>query len=331
MHSVFSGLVFGHACVYHELQRGLSSKSKEMVGIMVKEARLLEQLHAYGYRATFVGLECLALLQQEVDVSRRRDVSSRLYELFLHRFQYSLPPIDGTWQSILLVAAPQKVTTFDFAVGNERCEVVVPPTYIRSGRKLLEQRLHDTVPGIDLKHVRLPLKLMAARSGIGRYGRNNLLYVDDFGSFNMLFAYYTNIEITGGSWAEPVLVPACHACSACINNCPTGCIEEQRFLIHAERCLTTLNELEGEFPDWLNRRAHNALIGCMRCQDVCPANSEVLGWREHGASFSAEETQTILAGVSSIKENPKLCEKLESLDLWAIVDLLPRNLGALLS
>jgi len=298
---------------------------------MVNQAHLLEQLCFYGYKATFIGLECITALQEEIDVSRRQDVSPVLYELFLHRFQFALPPTEDTWQSILLVAAPEKAATLDFTFASERCEVVIPPSYVRTGRKLLEQRLQEIVPEIAVKHVRLPLKLMAARAGFGRYGRNNLLYMDDFGSFNMLFGYYTNIRSTGGSFAEPELLADCQGCGACLSSCPTGCLDETRFLIRAERCLTALNELEGEFPEWLSPTAHNALIGCMRCQEVCPANAKVLAWREHAAAFSAEETQTILAGLNAIQADPQLCEKLKSLDLWAVVDLLPRNLCALLT
>jgi len=54
---------------------------------------------------------------------------------------------------------------------------------------------------------------------------------------------------------------------------------DNRFLIHAENWLGFLNEMEPDFPYWVQLQPdwHNALIGCMRCQFMYPVNKPYLG------------------------------------------------------
>jgi hypothetical protein len=54
--------------------------------------------------------------------------------------------------------------------------------------------------------------------------------------------------------------------------CPTAAIKPDQFLLHAEYCLTFHNEKRGEFPEWIGTPAHHCLVGCMRCQIICPEN-----------------------------------------------------------
>jgi len=127
------------------------------------------------------------------------------------------------------------------------------------------------------------------------------------------------------------MLERCQNCSACLRNCPTGAISTERFVIHAERCLTLHNEQPGDvpFPAWLDPHWHNCLLGCARCQNVCPQNK---GLRrvEAGAEFSEEETALLLAGVSLDQLPAATAQKMEQLDLGGYAELLPRNLGALL-
>ena len=75
---------------------------------------------------------------------------------------------------------------------------------------------------------------------------------------------------------------------------------------------------------------HNCLIGCLHCQRVCPENRSVWPWAEQGAEFSQEETDLLLQGTSFDQLPGATAEKLERLDMDAYVDILPRNLNALL-
>jgi len=74
---------------------------------------------------------------------------------------------------------------------------------------------------------------------------------------------------------------------------------------------------------------HNCLVGCLRCQWVCPENRDVRQWIEDGVVFTPAETELLLEGVP-LEEIPACTlEKMQRvhLDLWA--ELLPRNLHAL--
>ena len=128
------------------------------------------------------------------------------------------------------------------------------------------------------------------------------------------------------------MLESCQNCSACLRHCPVGAITAERFLLHAERCITFHNEkpVDVPFPAWMDPAWHNCLVGCLHCQRVCPENREVWPWVEEGAEFSQEETALLLEGLPFDQLPAATAEKLERLDLDAFVDILPRNLNALL-
>jgi len=127
------------------------------------------------------------------------------------------------------------------------------------------------------------------------------------------------------------MMERCQTCHACRRSCPTGAVSAERFLLHAERCITFLNEKPGEdpFPDWMDDSWHNCLVGCLRCQEVCPENKELATWVEEGAEFSSEETALLLRGVPPNQLPPGLADKLAQWDLIDLLDVLPRNLTVL--
>jgi epoxyqueuosine reductase len=179
----------------------------------------------------------------------------------------------------------------------------------------------------------LPKKLLAVRSGLATYGRNNITYVPGMGSFYRLAAFYSDLPCQKDSWREAQMMAACENCSACLRNCPTGAISADRFLLHAERCIVYHNEQPGDvpFPRWMDPSWHNCLIGCMRCQNVCPQDKELWQWVEEGAEFSEQETALLLEGGPLEQLPAATMEKLEHADLARHAGPLPRNLSVLLS
>jgi len=91
-------------------------------------------------------------------------------------------------------------------------------------------------------------KFLAVRSGLARYGRNNITYVDGMGSLYRLSAFLSDLPYSGDCWTEPQMHDRCDDCSACIRACPTDAIPQHRFLLHSERCITFHNETRGPFP-----------------------------------------------------------------------------------
>jgi epoxyqueuosine reductase len=246
------------------------------------------------------------------------------------------PPPKGV-RSTLLVAVPDRMVRIRFAWQGREIAVTIPPTYVNRPHRAngeVERVLREALGGTG-HHVSpadVPKKLLATRSGLARYGRNNITYIEGMGSVYRLVSLYTSIPCAEDPWREPEMMVACKQCRACFENCPTGAITEERFLLHAEQCLTYWNEKPGDvpFPEWIDPACHDQLIGCMRCQAVCPQNAEHLAIEEADPRFTEEET-AVLVGDAAIEKLPnEIVDKLRAHGLLEYVEVLPRNLGALL-
>ena len=251
-------------------------------------------------------------------------------ELMVPRIEAKKPRGMNRAKSIFIAAIPSPATMTKFHWAGQTVELVVPPTYNSyapvSNRlnKLLKEAFSPEKRWIA--RAILPMKLLAVRSGLAQYGKNNITYIPKYGSFHTLAAVYTDYESPEDHWQEKVPLPMCEKCKACTIACPTGAISPDRFLIHVEKCLTLLNErdISHPFPDWVPASAHNALVGCMRCQRVCPYDKEVIGWHIDSGKFSEEETAYLLKGDFSGPEAKKMDRKLKRLGLDLTV--FPRNL-----
>jgi epoxyqueuosine reductase len=234
-------------------------------------------------------------------------------------------------RSIIVTAAQQPKISMEFQYKGRKFYGIIPPTYVYD--------TDATVLGIisnflnDHKYkvcdALLPTKLIAVRSGLAAYGKNNITYIEGWGSYFRLKAYFSDMPCADDSWQESVAMEQCGKCSACVKKCPTGAISEDRFLIDAGRCLTFFNEGQEEFPKWVEPDWHNCLIGCMICQDVCPANKEHTNWLMPGAEFSEEETGMILGGFAQDCLPAETSEKLRKVSMLDSYPLLKRNLRAL--
>jgi epoxyqueuosine reductase len=210
--------------------------------------------------------------------------------------------------------------------------VVIPPTYYSAIDNDVADRLKANLEpqGYRLQKVRLPEKLLAVRSGLAQYGKNNITYVKGMGSFQRPVVFISDHPCADDSWGKAAVLEHCENCSACRKACPTNAMDQDRFQLYAERCLTFHNESTAAFPQWLSPSWHNSLVGCMICQKVCPANKDVVKWIETGVTFDNEETDLILNGVSREQLLPKTFEKLKGLDILRYYDVLARNLKALI-
>jgi epoxyqueuosine reductase len=175
------------------------------------------------------------------------------------------------------------------------------------------------------------LKLLAVRSGLAEYGRNNIGYIPGRGSFFRLMAFFTDLQCSEYTWRLPVMMERCLNCKACLVACPLGTIDEHRFLLHAERCLSFHNEHAGDFVKNIDRSFHHCLFGCLKCQIVCPENKKTIKWMEERERFSDYETFVILNGIPLEKIPNSTKKKLSKLGLIDDYPLLARNLSVLLN
>jgi len=261
---------------------------------------------------------------------------SDFYDLELADAFHWEPPAElGEARSVIVVARPVTAGRLVFRVGGRTIPVVVPPTYRRFravGQEMVAQ-VDQVLRSVGHRAVaaELPKKALAVGAGLARYGRNNIAYFPRMGSYAQIAAAWSDLPAGEDPWRQPAMLEDCAACRACVVACPTGAISTERFPLHGELCVTHLNEWPGSFPDWLPGSAHNALVGCMRCQTTCPADKDVAGWVEDGPVFSDEETRLLLAAVPREELAAETLAKLDGLDTFMEHGLLCRNLAAVLA
>ena len=267
---------------------------------------------------------------------RSGELDAAFFDANLANLESSKIPWRGP-ATVVVVVMPRPAHAVGFIADGGQLETVFPPTYVRYRQLFEDVRLdlqQHGLPGARVERLDAPLKSLAARLGLVRYGRTNLAYTPEFGSYLQLFGYLTDAPLPlpeGWCPCTPELLAECEGCSVCLAACPTGAIGGDRVLLHGERCLTVLNENSGEWPVWLPSSAHNCIIGCLLCQRPCPANPE-LSVESTGIVFTAEETEALLVS-DGAHEGPAwdgIRAKLERLGQPYSEPVIGRNLRALL-
>lgn len=298
--------------------------------------RLLAVLALRGLQARAVPVEVLDDLRRETDArAGAPPIDPDLRERFLPGgFDYELARRDRGLRTLVVVASPSPQVRLTFQHGGRAVAARLGPSYVDRARVLADVKAMTAgllgPAGHRSEPVVLPKKLLAARTGLGRYGRNNLLYVAGMGSFHRLTAFATDARCAAdAAWEEPRLLDRCEGCTACLRTCPTGAVGGDRFLLHAERCLAFFNEKPFPFPDWIEPAWHECLVGCLDCQLLCPENKPHAARIEEAASFSEEETSALLEAAPDALP-PALRGKLDALCLLPYLAVLPRNLRAVI-
>ena len=205
---------------------------------MINDLKLLAEQN--GYKLEFAPVHMLKSIQQQltqfidepyIHLKQKKNVAGQLPYL------QAIEQTADKYTSVIIVAVPRS----DFK-HHQKAAVVL----IRDAVKKADYIAKNYSTG-------LPFKRLAVQSGLAKYGRNNITYVDGMGSGCKYLALLTNIPCDDSSWREqPIMANECENCDLCINNCPTGAISKDRFLLHREKCIGG--------------------GGCSACQDVCPMN-----------------------------------------------------------
>jgi len=295
---------------------------------------VFDRLGELGYQSRAVSIDHLQLLQKQIDEQYSRGLlENQFFKERLDWFRFQVPDSLPKAQSIIVVAVPRPQTRAVFTWNGIKRPLILPPTYTayntvteqvqNSLAKMLSEK------GYAVAGTALPLKLLATRSGLGQYGRNNICYVSGMGSFLQLIAVYSDMPCEKDSWQEPSMLQACEKCDLCRRACPTGAIPPDRFLLRAERCISYHNEKKGDipFPSWMDLSWHNCIEGCMRCQRACPLDRQFLDWVGDEEEFSEQETALLLKGASRERLPEETIRKLAHLDILNDLGILPRNLG----
>jgi len=298
--------------------------------------KLLEPfLKKHGFKARVVPAERLKELESDFNAVLDRGLINRqVYKSYLKWFKFMGPEDTGDTNSIIILAMPRPMHRLWFSYKDKNTGVIIPPTYMHYRRtnrdifKLLKKWMNSVKYSLSM--ARLPLKLLAVRSGLAKYGRNNIAYIEKWGSFYQLIGFYSNCISSNDPWQDIKSLDACRICTLCIESCPTGAISKERFVLDAEKCLTFLNESKGNMPTWVLPGVHNSLIGCMKCQLICPYNKDVKKWIEDIGEFDSKETEILLKSGNGKNKDLRIVKKLKDLGVYEYLNVMPRNLRLLI-
>jgi len=123
---------------------------------------------------------------------------------------------------------------------------------------------------------RLPEKRLAARAGLGFYGRNSLIIAPELGSLFVIAGVFVPLvwEPDPPLEGDPGPGGHCGTCRACIEACPTGAVSEAG-RIDPLRCIQALSTDPAVLADDIKEKWGARLYGCQTCQDVCFFNREL--------------------------------------------------------
>ncbi len=300
---------------------------------------ILRQIDHSGLKASVVSVDRLVEMRQDLAAfTAGEDLNGFQRFIIDQMYQLGLPDCGFTVQSVIIVAMPVPAWAEVVFFHDGRQHRVRSAARWFPGGLPLEIAVNNVLSaalaqgGYHFAPAQtLPLKRLAACSGLARYGRNNITYVEGMGSFHTLAAYYSDLPVEEEQWHAPALLARCESCAVCRNNCPTGAIRPDRFLIDNERCLSFFNEAPGQFPDWLPVSAHHCLYDCLRCQEACPENKLRLGDVVGPIEFDERETGALLAGTPlegfSLEAQQKI--RLLGMDQW--IAAIPRNMMILMN
>ena len=296
-----------------------------------------DALTACGFRGSCCRNEHLRDLRLAIEGRRRAgEITAEVDQEYFGVFDFTLPAGMPGARSLIVVGYPSPPVAFEFAWRGRKRRLLVPPTYLKPAEtdKRVEEVLAAALGprGYHVLPAVIPKKLLAVRCGLAAYGRNNVTYIPGMGSYYRLATFHSDYPCPRDSWGEAKALERCERCTACVAACPTAALTRERFLVRAERCLTFFNELPAEtpFPAWIDPAWHECVVGCLKCQAACPENRASRDRITPGASFSEGETELLLAGSPMAELPAATAAKLKQTGLDVAVELLPRNLGAVL-
>ena len=291
------------------------------------------QIKGINYCFKSVSVDHLKELQNDFDVGNFNGNLSdnETYRYYLSYKKFAIPKALPDSKSLIILAISTRLMRVKFHLEGEIFDVIVPPPYYDDGLTFeeIENLIKDEIikeSGYEIEETRnqLFLKILAVRSGLAKYGRNNISYIKGMGSFFSLYAYYTNFKMPSDGWCNLELMELCQNCNYCLRSCPTNAIRESNFIIDAGRCISLYNEIDGEIPKWVNPNSHHALMGCIQCQSHCPGNNEKLKNVGYFEDISNKETKMLLDGDFNSELIKSLSVKIKMFDMSNGEKYLPR-------
>jgi epoxyqueuosine reductase len=130
-----------------------------------------------------------------------------------------------------------------------------------AGRPIHARCFVDAVPLLE--------RAVAARAGLGFFGKNTNLLQPRSGSWFFLSEILLDLELPADNREIKV---SCGSCQRCIEACPTNAFPGP-YVLDSRKCISYLTiENKGAIPRELRGAIAEWVFGCDVCQDVCPFN-----------------------------------------------------------
>lgn len=298
-----------------------------MINLLKQEALL------HGDKLQILPVNCLQRLKKEIDAFAENENLNGFQKWIINNlYNFKLSNTEFIIKSIIIIAIPHPAyAKAEFTRHGKKYNFMSPVmSDFDNNKKYLTNFI--TQKGYNLEYApNLPLKRLAAQSGLAVYGRNNICYVKEMGSFFSLDAYFSDMPCEDDDWTEMAHADTCANCNICLNNCPTGAIRKEQFLINNERCLSNFNESPGEFPQWMPLSVHHSIYDCFKCQLNCPMNKQYANNILENIRFNEDETNMLLSGrpFGDFSQDLKQKSKILGITKWLDSDAISRNLKIL--
>jgi epoxyqueuosine reductase len=299
------------------------------------QKKIISEIESCGCRISIFPLQHLDQIQKDISSLEEKGLFQGKYfdNSFFKKFDFSSPCKNRELKSIILIASPRFVTDLYFYLEDGLLRTRVPATYTNCWTdRNISEILYNHIKKDELVPVDndLPLKAIAARSGIAKYGRNSLSFIQGMGSYIMLNAYYSKIEPLDHGLYDYQMMEDCRDCRKCIDSCPNDCIDEKIPLIRIEGCFTFRNEIAKENYNHGKDLFKDTLLGCNICQESCPLNRDYISIREGPLCFDIEETEEIIRNpeLDMLPKDTK--EKIIDLGIARYYDITRKNLRDIL-
>lgn len=295
-------------------------------------SRFQSRIKDYGAECRLVSINHIQELESEYNKPIKESlIDKQFFETYINGYiDFTIKEKYPSALSIIIIATPSPQVDLKLQIKGKEFWFKIPPIYSdrievtdrikKITSEIFEENGYHTFPIV------LPKKLIAVKSGLAKYGKNNLAYVKGIGSYHRLTLFATDLPCESDSWQNAQMLDRCKKCSACKKNCPTLAIRDNNFVISAERCLTYFNEQSGQFPDWINSSSHNCIIGCIKCQEICPENKDHISESKFKEEFDEKETYLIMNNIPYEELPEDLRTKINNLCLKYYYKHLSRNI-----
>ena len=179
-------------------------------------------------------------------------------------------------KSIIVCAFPYYAGDFDECNLSKYCCGEDYHIVVKNFLQKICDYLSDNISDFEYKYFAdngpLVDRYLAYLSGIGYFGINNNIIIDEYGSYVFIGYIMTNYEFK----IDTPIDKTCIKCGKCVKYCPGNALLGN-YEMNPKRCLSYITQKKGELEEEeINILKENRKIfGCDICQDVCPHNKNI--------------------------------------------------------